>query len=376
MENIIKVLFIVNNLNIGGAQKHTVDLVNSLDRDKFDAHIVSLKKPNPLYDKINKELHSNSLLMDVKRKFSLSAVRKISTYIDKKDIDVIVCVNRYSMVYGVLAGIFCKNKPYIIEIFHTTLIDGFKNKLLLIVHRIFFRLCCLVVFVSKNQKGYWVGKRRLWLKDSVVVTNGIDPVFFDDCYSQVEKEQIASQVNFNATDYVVGICAALRKEKQHVDLVDAVALARDKGCDVKLLIIGDGPMRGDIEARIKAKGLSGFTHVTGFKSDVRPYISICGCVVISSHFIETFSLAALEAMAMKKPMVMTNIGGADEQVVHGVNGYIYPKGDIEALADYVIKLSDPEIRARMGGAARREVLEKFTLQRMQRKYEEILLHLG
>jgi glycosyltransferase involved in cell wall biosynthesis len=80
--------------------------------------------------------------------------------------------------------------------------------------------------------------------------------------------------------------------------------------------------------------------------------------------IETFSIAALEAMSLGKPMVMGSVGGAAEQVVHGTSGLLFRPGDIEMLVRHLCTLANRERRSRMGAAAAQLVRERFTIQRM------------
>ena len=90
------------------------------------------------------------------------------------------------------------------------------------------------------------------------------------------------------------------------------------------MIIGDGPLREAIERDVARLGLSGEVRITGFQSDVREWLTACDVVALLSTAIETFSIAVLEAMAMGKPMIMSDIGGAREQVEHGVQWNALP----------------------------------------------------
>src|SRR4029077_13405288 len=114
-------------------------------------------------------------------------------------------------------------------------------------------------------------------------------------------------------DYVIGICAALRPEKNHVQLVDAVAALRARGIPARALVIGDGPMRPAIEARARAAGVADEVRITGFQQDVRPYLAACDTAVLCSTTIETFSLAALEAMALGRPGAHSDLRGRREE---------------------------------------------------------------
>jgi glycosyltransferase involved in cell wall biosynthesis len=112
-------------------------------------------------------------------------------------------------------------------------------------------------------------------------------------------------------------------------------------------------------------------RITGFMEDVRPLVDMCDVMALVSHGVETFSIAALEAMALQKPMVMSRVGGAAEQVIDGVNGYLYRRGDIDALTEALSRLSDVQQRERMGRQARSIVEQQFSLPLMIDAYERL-----
>jgi len=127
------------------------------------------------------------------------------------------------------------------------------------------------------------------------------------------------------------LCEAA-SQNQRGDLLAALSRLKQEGISAKCLIIGDGPCRGEIERKIRNLGLESDAAITGFQGDVRHFIAACTCLAILSSRVEAFSLAPLEAVAMGKAIVMSNIGGAPEQIVSGYNGYLYSRGDISALA--------------------------------------------
>jgi glycosyltransferase involved in cell wall biosynthesis len=171
---------------------------------------------------------------------------------------------------------------------------------------------------------------------------------------------------------VIGICAALRAEKAHGDLLRALRRLRESGVHAKVLIIGDGPLRGEIERQISELKLAGHAVIAGHRHDVRPYIACCDVMTLTSHVVETFSIAALESMALGKPMVLTRIGGAEEQIRHGTNGFLYEPGDVAALAHLLRRLTAATDRLSMGAVAARDVRERFTIQRMIGRFTEEL----
>ena len=168
-------------------------------------------------------------------------------------------------------------------------------------------------------------------------------------------------------DLLIGICAALRAEKAHGDLLLALARLRERGIAAKVLIVGDGPERSAIERKIAALNLSHCVFITGFKEDVRPYPAICDVIVLASHGIETFSIAALEAMAMGKPLVLTRIGGAEEQVIAGKMAFSMSL-TIETLTDKLVALQSESTGKRMDGI-RERVEALFSEGRMIEQFE-------
>jgi glycosyltransferase involved in cell wall biosynthesis len=104
-------------------------------------------------------------------------------------------------------------------------------------------------------------------------------------------------------------------------------------------------------------------RITGMQRDVRPFAACCDVMTLVSHS-ETFSLAALEAMALGKPVVLSDTGGAAELVVRGEHGFLFEPADIEALAMHLTTLTSPSMRLRLGAAAARRVRERFTVQGM------------
>ena len=98
-------------------------------------------------------------------------------------------------------------------------------------------------------------------------------------------------------------------------------------------------------------------------------------MALCSDKVETFSLAALEAMALGRPVVHSDIGGAAEMIEPGENGFLFPVGDTEALVDRLARLLDRVDRERMGRRARETVRTRFSEHAMVDRYERMLLHL-
>jgi glycosyltransferase involved in cell wall biosynthesis len=371
----INVLCLVSSLVVGGAEKHTVTLANLLDPQTFDVHLGYLKPMAALKSQVREGIAERTFCLHVRKRIDRAAISRLREFIDSNDIDVIVATNEYSALYALMARRGSRRVPKLIEVFHTTQYLHLKSKLQMLLYRPVFRRCDLLVYVSEKQREYWRSK-GLAGKADIVIHNGVDLERFRDCSDSFQREALRAQCGFSANDLLIGICAALRPEKAHRDLLLALARLRERGISAKALMVGDGPERAAIERTILTLNLSGSVFITGFKDDVRPYLAICDVVVLASHAIETFSIAALEAMAMGKPLVLTRIGGAEEQVISGENGFLYEPGDIEALTDKLAALQLSSTRERLGAASRARVASLFSERRMTQQFEHEIKALG
>jgi glycosyltransferase involved in cell wall biosynthesis len=162
--------------------------------------------------------------------------------------------------------------------------------------------------------------------------------------------------------------------KAHGDLLAAIAKLRARGVAAKGLLIGDGPERPAIARASARLGLEGHVAITGVQEDVRSFVCACDVMTLVSHS-ETFSLAALESMALGKPLVMSAVGGAGEQVIHGEQGFLFPPGDIAALAARLAELTAAPLRSRLGTAAARRVRELFGVQGMADRFTDSMRRL-
>lgn len=367
----IRLLFIVNSLVFGGAEKHVVTLANALDRRRYRLSLAYLKDDATLLPQVDRaNLEGGIVDCQVSRKIDRSAVQKLARHIEAEQIEIIVCVNTYSLLYAYLARHAARVPAKLVELFHTTELGGMEDQLQMLFYRPFIRFSDQLVYVCTNQQRYW-RKRLLRARQDCVIHNGVDTSYFTPGQTDQQRLQMRRRFGIGKSDYVIGLCAAMRPEKAHGDLLQAIVSLRDAGLQVQCLLIGDGPERQHIERTINALGLNDHVHITGFQSDVRPAIACCDVMTIVSHHVETFSIATLEAMAMGKPMVMSRIGGADEQVEDGCNGYLFPKGDIAALVDALMKLRHRPHAEALGLHARQTVERRFSLGVMVAEYDRL-----
>jgi L-malate glycosyltransferase len=175
---------------------------------------------------------------------------------------------------------------------------------------------------------------------------------------------------------LVGTVAVFRTQKRLDLWLQAAARIREAVPAVRFLIIGDGPLREQVQASIAELGLAEVTIRPGLQADVRPYLAEMDVFMMSSEF-EGLPVALLEAMAMQCVPVCTAVGGIPEAITHGQNGVTVAPGDANGLAESVVTLlADRQRLAALGVAGRATVIERFSMQRMaddlERIYREVL----
>lgn len=173
---------------------------------------------------------------------------------------------------------------------------------------------------------------------------------------------------------VVGTAGRMMPVKNMPLLVRAVARLRQEGLDVVLRIAGDGPEIGRVRALCEQTGLGARAHLLGQVEDVPAFLRSLDVFALPSEN-EAHPNALLEGMATGLPCVATAVGGVPEVLEHGGCGRLVPPNDEEALASSLRELTmRPELRAELGGAARRQVLARYSQEAMLDAYEALYRH--
>jgi glycosyltransferase involved in cell wall biosynthesis len=169
----------------------------------------------------------------------------------------------------------------------------------------------------------------------------------------------------------IGTIGRLVPVKDQSNLLRALAMLEAGPAGVRASIVGDGPLRNDLDRERRDLGLEEMVQLPGFRADVEHALASFDIFVLSSQS-EGMSNTILEAMASGLPVVATRVGGADELVQDGVTGLLVPAHDPAALAKALDTLvSDPGKRRQFGSAGRRRALERFGLERMLNDYEHL-----
>lgn len=164
----------------------------------------------------------------------------------------------------------------------------------------------------------------------------------------------------------------LSPEKGFDLLIKAARKVLSRRDDVGFVIVGDGPLKRELQAQINAAKLQRQVILAGFREDVDMLLPHASLLVQTSH-TEGMPNAVLEAMAAGVPVVATSVGGTPELIVHGESGHLVDAGDVDGIAEGILTLlGDSMERARMACAARHRVEERFTFASQAAAYEQML----
>ena len=360
----LRVTWLLNDLRLGGAERQVQLLMDHLDPERIRSEVLPLKADDTLRPDFTQAGVAPQVSLGVRRGLQVQALRALSLRLRQQHTQVLVCTNFYAFVYGCLArlGLPRAQRPALVLVMHTTTPGTRKEAWQLRLGAALLRHSDAVVYVSHQQARYW--RARGWRAPrEVVIPNGIPLERFAPQAPRPEDGGPALRV---------GLCAVLRPEKAPLDLLHAARQLVDRGRRIELSFIGDGPLRPALQAQIEAWGWSAQAQVCGAQSDVRPWIAQCDVMALPSHAVETLSLSALESMALGRPVVLSDVGGARELITPGVHGLIHAPGDVPALAACLDLLRHRDTRLAMGRAASARVHAHFGAAAMARAYEAFL----
>ncbi|MFC4308903.1 glycosyltransferase [Steroidobacter flavus] len=361
-------LFVLNNLGVGGSENKIVRLANALSGRGMRVGVAYLNEPTTLLKNIDSSVAT--FFLSRQGRFSLEANAALRQLIEQQCPRNVVSVNLYPALYVVTATRWVKHRPRIIGLMNTTeMRRGARWKRGFYTHVL--RYLDWTVYGCELQRDAWLSANSPMRPRSSVIYNGVDLNKFSAARTGATAQRAQYGIGENA--FVVGTVGRLVAEKNQLPLVDAVADLRATGADVHLMLVGDGALRATLEQRAAERGISSAVTFTGALQDVRAALKVFDVFVLPS-LSETFSNAALEAMAMQLPVILTRTGGAAEMIEHGREGYIVDVADLpRQLPGLLNQLRlDNMLRTRMAAAASMRAQREFSWEGMLTAYQNML----
>ena len=360
------VLYLTNSGDIvGGGQISLINLLKYLNRSRFLPLVVCPTEGKLAMTVRHMGIQVVIIAMGRLRHLNLLSlavgVRKIIKLVKDRRIDIIHANGSRCMIYGGIAAKICR----VPVVWHVRIIesDSWLDKFLTFFSK-------RIIVISRAVK-----KRFSWLKNQEkieLIPNGVDLNIYrpEETGKNVRMEYSLGNAR------VVGIVGQLILKKGHKNFINASKIVSDAYQDVKFLIVGEdiirnGKYREELEGLVRSLKLDDKIIFTGYRQDIPQVISVFDIFALSS-LTEPFGRVLIEAMAMSKPVVATNVGGVPEIVKDGITGILVPPNDPNSMAEAIIHLLKNKEKAyKMGLAGRKRVEEHFSIEINVRKTEEL-----
>lgn len=359
-----RVLLLIKSLNRGGAEQLILDVLRNRDASRFDYEVAYLLRH---HDALVSEIQSLGVPVH-----SLDAgvgpawIRRLTTLVRRRSIDLVHVHSPYAAI-GARLCLRGADRPRLVYTEHSVW-QGYRRSTywgnLLTYPRNDF-----VFAVSEHVRTsvrYPRPLSRLRMPPLETLYHGIDLMAVA---AQTTSNGVRQELGIRPEAPVVGCVANFTPQKAHTVLLEAAMMLRRSVPDLRLVLVGTGPLETKVRSYARELGLDSTVVFTGARADA-PRIATCFDVFALSSVQEGLSIALLEAMALGKPAVVTDVGGLPEAIVGG-EGYVVPSRDPRAMAVAVGRLlADPDLRRQMGEAGRRRAAE-FDVRKATRRIEQV-----
>jgi len=361
---------------LSGVQKSMLDIISRLDPNKYDITVLCQTEGDltqALKQKNIRFITLPELKREINPYYDLLAFLKLYKLLKHGKYDLVHTHSSKPGIIGRLAakaaGIKC--------IVHT--VQGFafhehSSNMQIFLVGLLEKLAGMashkVIFVNSKDRDVASKMKLVANHKMVTIHNGVD---LNQCNS---ANGVKNGNGIKKNGAMVGMVARLWEQKAPQDYIASIPKVVAKIPDAKFLVIGDGPLETELKKMSAKLGIEKNVQFLGWRQDINDLLKVIDVVVLPSLW-EGLPVAILEAMALSKPIVATNIKGNNELVVHGETGYLVKPGNPEEISSYVLKLlNDQPLAKKMGRLGYSRVKEKFALNKIVEQtsslYENLL----
>jgi glycosyltransferase involved in cell wall biosynthesis len=361
----VDILFLIDYFHrTGGTEQHLAQLIRGLAKLGFRSTLVAFDMgANPLLDRLRRDgvpvIH-----LPVGREYVPNALRqaaRLARLIRTHRYPIVQTYHQKADTYGALIA-YCAGARHLISSKRDT--GELRKPLHIFLNRRLRGLFEAFIMTAERVRTAVVQRDGLPAARIVTIHNGVDAQRFA-VPTAAERQAARARLGFADDDFVVGMVAGFRPEKNHDVFFDGVAQAAPAIPGLRVLAVGAGELLDSYRRKLASSALGERVTFAGDVADVVPYLWAMdvGCLTPGSN--EGFSNAVIEQMATGLPMIVTDVGGNAEAVVDGLNGAVIAPRDAAALAAALRRIhADAPARAAMGTASRRRVEESFSIEQM------------
>jgi glycosyltransferase involved in cell wall biosynthesis len=364
----IKVLRIITRLNIGGPTIHAVLLNAIMDQEVYESYLVtgnieSNESSMDYYaDKYGiKPIYVNSMSREIRLFKDLKAFFKIYKIIKKIKPDIVHTHTAKAGILGRLAA-WMANVHVIFHTFHGNVFNGYFGKIktmyFILIEKLLAKLSTKIIAISQQQKKELINL-GITKEDKITVIN-LGFQFENVIPDEKDRNKFREEYFVPNDAKLIGIVGRIVPIKNHKLFLDIAKQVISKYSNVYFAIIGDGELRDDIEKEIIALNLNKRVFITGFIKNLKSIYADLDIVLLTSNN-EGTPVALIEAMACKKLVMSTRVGGVEDFIENGVDGFYFPKERYESFTSEIDNwMNNEEKYDQMKSDAQKKAIEKFS----------------
>ncbi len=365
----ISIAYCIHNLNMGGAERHLLQVFKELDRSRFYPILICLgNSQNTLLYQEYKALGIE--VMDLCLEGKLFAPLNLKKLLDMKKVLTlrnVKVIHGYLFEGNLVAALIGRLSRVPVVIVSKRSFDHYKN-LPLLACRLGNRLADRVTANSKAVSKFVRSVESCPKRKLIVIHNGVNGSG-NTKHSERTLQTLRQKWNIPSDSFVVGTVARFFWKKGYEHFIRTASLVIGARANIHFVAIGDGPLRSEMEKMCGELGIAQHIRFLGWQHNADRLLGLFDIYVCAS-IIEGMSNALLEAGSLGVPMIATSVGGNMETVVHGQTGLLVPPKDPSAMAEAVIELIDnPILLKQMGQKAKENISSKYNAAGMVRKME-------
>jgi L-malate glycosyltransferase len=373
-EGPIRIIYCIDNMQLGGTELNAVRTVERLDRSRFAVEVVCVRADGPLmarYEAAGIPVHA----FPMSSLWGVGALRqgvRLVRLLRDQRIEVVHSHDAYTSVYATLwarvagvRGVIASRRSW-----HSPHLRG----QMLRANRLAYRFAHAVIGNSPSVARLVETEGGVPASRVVTIPNFLDPQAFDPI-PDAERVRLLTELGVPSGAFVVGIVARLAPVKDHGTLFHAVASLMESIPAMHVVVVGDGPERQSLETLAASIGLADVVHFAGQRPQAPNLHGLFDVSVLCS-ISEAFPNSILEAMAAARPVVATDVGGNPDAIREGRTGLLVPPSDPSRLAGAIARLhAEPAFRAKLGAAARASAQAGYSadsvLPQLERLYQRM-----
>jgi len=365
-----RLLYLIVDLPVGGAEIHLLNLIRNLDRDRYSPIVLCIGKNGPIGEEIEKEgVPVTEMGLLRKGGGGRGIVMLLREFLRKEKISLVHSHLYHANYFGRLAA-FRERIPAVCTIHNTYASPKVHRRL---INRWLARKTARIIAVSVPVRDDILRYDGVDPSKVIVIPNGVDPDSFDIPLTRVEARE---RLGIPADHFLIGTVGRLEEQKGLQYLVDAVRILREGGRKAFLLVAGSGREEARLREQATRGGVEDAVFFLGTRTDVPELYRAMDVFALSSLW-EGGPITLLEAMASGLPVVATPVGFVPEVVREGVNGFLVPARDPVTLAKALWRVhEDPAMAESAGREGKGTVRERYTHRHLAEKvmtvYEEVL----